>query len=98
MPYGFNSVSGQQLASNLRQFPIRFSGITGPGQSRWDFSLIKNFKITERFVSQFRAEVFNAMNHPNLGNPTVDPTSASYGVITSQDSPRSWQFALKISF
>ncbi len=98
VPYGFNSVSGQQLASNLRQFPIRFSGITGPGQSRWDFSLIKNFKITERFVSQFRAEVFNAMNHPNLGNPTVDPTSASYGVITSQDSPRSWQFALKISF
>ncbi len=98
VPYGFNSISGQQLASNLRKLPVRFAGITGPGQSRWDFSAIKNFKLNERFVTQFRAEVFNAMNHPNLGNPTLDPTSASYGIITSQDSPRSWQFALRISF
>ncbi|WP_238325877.1 TonB-dependent receptor [Bryobacter aggregatus] len=96
--YGFVVPSGSQLVNNVRTFPLRFSGITGPGQSRWDFSAIKNFRLGERFVTQFRAEVFNAMNHPNLANPNTDPTSTSFGVITGQDSPRSWQFALKISF
>jgi hypothetical protein len=98
--YGFNTNAAQQLdtASQLRTFPIRFSGIRGPGQDRLDLSLFKNFRMTERFVTQFRAEAYNALNHPNLGNPNADPTNAAYGQITSQDSPRGWQFALKISF
>ncbi|MBL8236767.1 MAG: carboxypeptidase regulatory-like domain-containing protein [Bryobacterales bacterium] len=95
---GFNRVVAQQLASNLRTFPIRFSGVRGPTQDRWDFSLIKNFQITERWNTQFRAETFNAMNHPNLSDPNTDPTSSAFGTITGQDSPRSWQMSLKITF
>jgi hypothetical protein len=95
---GFVTVAGQQLASNVRTFPIRFSGIRGPNQDRWDLGMIKNFRISERWVTQFRAEAFNAMNHPNLSNPNTDPTSANWGIITGQDSPRSWQMALKITF
>lgn len=95
---GFVTVAGQQLASNVRAFPIRFSGVRGPNQDRWDFGMIKNFRLGERFVTQFRAEAFNAMNHPNLSNPNTDPTSANFGLITGQDSPRSWQMALKVTF
>jgi hypothetical protein len=95
---GFNRVVAQQLASNIRTFPLRFSGVRGPTQDRWDFSLIKNFRFTERWNAQFRAETFNAMNHPNLANPNTDPTSSAFGTITGQDSPRSWQMSLKILF
>ncbi|HYZ87386.1 MAG TPA: TonB-dependent receptor [Bryobacteraceae bacterium] len=98
--YGFNTSAAQQLDTNsqLRTFPLRFSGIRGPGQDRLDLSLFKNFRMTERITTQFRAEAYNALNHPNLGNPNADPTNAAYGTITSQDSPRSWQFALRVSF
>jgi hypothetical protein len=95
---GFNRIAGQQLASNLRTLPIRFSGVRGPNQDRWDFSLIKNFKIKERFTTQFRAETFNAWNHPNLFGPNTDPTSGNFGVITAQDATRSWQGALRVTF
>ena len=61
-------------------------------------SIYKVFKPTEQVAVQFRAEAFNAMNHPNLYDPNTDPTSASWGVITGQDTPRSWQLALKIVF
>jgi hypothetical protein len=95
---GFERNNARQLASNLRTFPIRFSGVRGPTQDRWDFSLIKNFRITERWNTQFRAETFNAMNHPNLSNPNTDPTSSAFGAITGQDAPRSWQLSLKVTW
>ncbi|MBI2688105.1 MAG: TonB-dependent receptor [Acidobacteria bacterium] len=95
---GFNRNAAQQLASNLRTFPLRFNGVRGPNQDRWDFSLIKNFRITERWNTQFRAETFNAMNHPNLADPNTDPTSSTFGTITGQDPPRSWQMSLKVTF
>jgi hypothetical protein len=38
------------------------------------------------------------MNHPNLSNPNTDPTNANFGIITGQDSPRTWQMALKVTF
>src|SRR6266853_168729 len=50
-----------------------------------DASISKAFKFKERLTAQFRAEVFNALNHPNFVNPfggpggnaaTLDPTAA----------------------
>ncbi|MBI3281024.1 MAG: carboxypeptidase regulatory-like domain-containing protein [Acidobacteria bacterium] len=95
---GFNRNSAQQLASNIRTFPLRFGGIRADGQSRWDFSAIKNFHITEGVRMQFRAETFNAWNHPNLNAPQMSPTNSAFGRITGQDQTRSWQFALKLDF
>jgi carboxypeptidase family protein/TonB-dependent receptor-like protein len=34
-----------------------------------DLSIFKNFKFTERFSAQFRAEFFNLFNHPIIANP-----------------------------
>jgi hypothetical protein len=52
---GFNRVAQQQLASNIRTFPLRFSGLRGDGQDSWDFSIVKNFAISEEVRAQFRA-------------------------------------------
>jgi hypothetical protein len=95
---GFERNNALQLASNLRRFPIRFNGIRGPIQARWDFGLIKNFAITERWKLQFRAETFNVANYANLSNPNTTVTSGAFGTITGQDPPRSWQGALKLTF
>jgi hypothetical protein len=95
---GFNRNSAQQLSNNIRTFPLRFSGVRGDGQARWDFSAIKNFRVHERARLQFRAECYNAWNHPNLSTPTTSVTSSSFGRITSQNAPRSWQGALKLTF
>ena len=95
---GFERNNALQLASNLRRFPIRFNGIRGPIQARWDAGLIKNFAITERWKLQFRAETFNLANYANLSNPNTAVTSGAFGTITGQDPPRSWPGALKLSF
>jgi hypothetical protein len=42
------------------------------GYSFWniDFSVAKTHTITERFSAEFRAQIFNLLNHPLLGDPT----------------------------
>jgi outer membrane receptor protein involved in Fe transport len=96
---GFNKVSAQQLANNIQTFPIRFSGIRSDGQSTWNFSLFKDFRIAEKAKAQFRAEVYNSMNHPSFDVPNTSPTNSSFGTVTAVVSePRNWQFALKLSF
>ena len=40
-----------------------------PGFRRLDFSMFKNFKLSERFTLQFRSEFFNIFNHPNFNAP-----------------------------
>jgi hypothetical protein len=43
---GFNRNAAQQLASNVRSFPLRFSGLRADDQQRWDFSLSKSSTST----------------------------------------------------
>jgi hypothetical protein len=94
---GFNTNSAQQLSSNVRTFPLRLSGVRTDGRATWDFSLIKNVEIAATTL-QFRAEVYNAWNHPNFNNPNNSPTSTAFGRITSAGDARSWQFSLKLKF
>ncbi len=95
---GFNRNSSQTLSNNIRVSPLRFSSIRGDGQARWDFSLIKHFRVTEKATMDFRAEVLNAWNHPNLVTPNTTPTNSAFGTITNQDVTRSWTFSLKLWF
>jgi hypothetical protein len=96
---GFNKNSAQQLANNIRTFPLRFSGIRGDGQTIWNFSLLRNYSIGEHLKMQFRAEAYNAFNHPVFDLPSTSVTSSAFGTVTSSISePRGFQFALKIVF
>jgi hypothetical protein len=47
----------------------------GPGVSRADFSVAKNFHITERINMQFRMDAFNLFNHPQYNNPNNGNTN-----------------------
>lgn len=77
--------------------------VLAPGQDDWDMSLAKMTKvggIREGANLEFRAEFFNAFNHPQFSLPATGVRSAStYGQITSSTvNPRVVQFALKYSF
>ncbi len=41
----------------------------GPGLAKFDFSAFKNIPVSERFSMQFRAEIFNILNHPTFNAP-----------------------------
>ncbi len=60
----------------------------GPGIQMADLSLFKQFKFTERWQLQFRAEFFNAFNHPNFANPSADLGSlGSFGKVSNTIAP-----------
>ena len=70
----------------------------GPKYVNFDFSLFKEFPISERAGKvQFRSEFFNLFNHPNFFNPNSTVGSA-LGQITGAHDPRFIQFALKWLF
>ncbi len=84
---------GQSDYSPLGGSPTQFYG---PGFRRLDFSLFKNFRITEKTHLEFRAEAFNLTNTANFSPPgfagngttaapgSLDYTSpASFGKINS---------------
>jgi hypothetical protein len=75
--------------------------VRGPGQANTDLSLIKQFPVPawDRARLELRAEFFNALNHPQFGNPNLTFGSASFGqILTSSVNPRVVQFALKLTF
>ena len=86
----------------------------GPGFHRFDFSLFKSIKFTERVNAQFRSEFFNILNHPNFNAPgfggngvvsvsnSLNFNNSNFGEIGStRDAPydaRQIQFALKLYY
>ena len=76
--------------------------LIGPGLATWDFSLLKDTTIRERTRVQFRAELFNLLNHANFNTPnavvfTPSGVSPTAGVITATStSSRQIQFGLKL--
>lgn len=72
--------------------------LRGPGVKNWDIGIFKMFSITERHRIQFRAELFNAFNLVNFGNPTTDFSAATFGRIVSAATSRQIQLGLKYNF
>lgn len=76
--------------------------VNGPGQFNIDLSIIRNIPIRwskEGSSLQFRADFFNALNHPQFSNPNTNYGSASFGIISSTAvNPRVVQLAVKVVF
>jgi hypothetical protein len=83
---------------------LGFDAIRGPGHNNVDLAILKNFVFSERAKVEFRAEAFNAFNHPQFqGNEDTgglgnNLNSGNFGVITSAYDPREFQLALKVIF
>jgi hypothetical protein len=71
-----------------------------PGQNEWDIAIFKNFRTKGTSFVQFRAEVFNLFNHPNLSAINRDPTNQNtFGRITGKDDARrDIQLSLRFQF
>jgi hypothetical protein len=79
--------------------------IAGPGFHNTDVSLRKDTAVAERIHLQFRVELFNALNHPNFGQPGNVFATPGFGRITSTRFPtgesgssRQVQLGLKLMF
>jgi hypothetical protein len=76
--------------------------VDGPGQANVDIAVSKHFGLnwpTESGTLQFRAEFYNALNHPQFANPDSNFTSPTFGLISSTAvNPRVGQLALKLTF
>lgn len=86
--------------------------VRGPGSVNFDFSVFKEFKVTERYKVQFRSEYFNLTNTPTffLGGPGSSPltcrgtpgatcTNTDFGVLSSGTATgRQAQLGLKLLF
>ena len=74
------------------------NAIIGPDLEEFDFSLQKDIVLKEPVRLQFRAEVYNLLNHPNFNIPNRIAFTPNFGSISSAQDSRQLQFALKLSF
>jgi len=74
----------------------------GPHQANFDVSLAKSTRVgglSEAASVEFRAEFFNAFNHPQFANPGTTVGTPSFGKIQATSvAPRLIQFGLKYIF
>ena len=76
------------------------NAIYNPGFNNWNLGVFKKFAINEHMGFQFRAEAFNAMNHPNWSSVNRNPTNLNtFGRVTGKtDDVRNLQLSLRFYF
>jgi len=72
--------------------------IRGPGLWNIDFSLAKNFKLTERAQLQIRTDMFDALNHTNYSGLITAITNPRFGQLTSTLGARTIQLNARLSW
>nr|MCU0228651.1 TonB-dependent receptor [Bryobacterales bacterium] len=65
-------------------------------QFGWDFSALKDFRIVEKMILQFRFEAFQFTNTPRFGQANGVVGTNAFGQITGAATPRNLQFGLKL--
>jgi hypothetical protein len=99
------SLQGADFIGNLER-----NTLIGPRFFDLDVAMAKTTRVRENISMEFRTEVFNLFNHPNLGLPGqflftgVDqngngiPNPNAGRITTTVSSARQLQFALKVLF
>jgi hypothetical protein len=88
--------------------------LRSPWFSDWDIALFKSIPVGGKHRLQLRAEFFNFLNHPNLGDPnnvtgggptsatnggvSIDPRSSSFGRVLVKTNERNVQLGVKFTF
>lgn len=68
-PFAFRPVTDARFGT------AGFHSLRGPGIFNLDAGLFREFRITERWNLQFRAEAFNATNTPHFANPGANASN-----------------------
>ena len=106
-PYFNPALFSVETVGTLGNAPRRF--FAGPGLNNWDLAILKDTHLAESLNLEFRAEMFNAFNHTQFGQPdgnisdtfTIDPKTllvSGFGTIHSANPPRIMQLSLKLLF
>ena len=72
--------------------------LRNPGTFGWDMTMSRWQPIKERMRLQFRADMYDWLNHPNLGSPSASISSSTFGRITSKSGNRTITMALRLEF
>jgi hypothetical protein len=86
LPCGPSNVCNNPAPTGFGNVPR--NSYRGPDYFNTDFSLRKNFRVTERMALQLGANAYNVLNHPNFQNP-INSTAfgPSFGTILQTTSP-----------
>ena len=104
---GFNPLTSAPLGNH--PLPIgRFGNsqvgsVEGPGLFNLSSGLSKAFLVTDRFKVKAEATFTNVLNHTNLGDPNMNLSSPSFGLISSAiasdfGGARTGQISLRAEF
>lgn len=97
-PNGWANPASFAAAPDSRRGTCGVGTIEGPGAQTWDFSLRRNFGLTEKFKLRFQADIFNAFNRTNFRDLESNRSAAAFGTISTAGPPRNIQFGLKLIF
>lgn len=93
----FNPAAFQQTPSfQFGDAPRYFPHLRAPGYNDTDLAIQKWFTIRENYRIQFRAEMFNFVNHPNFTSPDAGFGDKTFGQSSNTMGPRQVQLAIKI--
>jgi hypothetical protein len=94
-----SKIFSQPAKGTFNQQPGIRNPLHNPGFQNWNLGLYKKFAITERTGFQFRAQAFDAFNHPNWSGADFNPTSATFGKVTGKTNDvRNLQLSLRYYF
>ena len=75
-----NPPTDPSTGNPARQGDVGRNALRGFGAAQWDFAVHREFPIRESMKLQFRAEMFNVLNHPNFAPPDGVLDSAPFGL------------------
>ncbi|HXN23717.1 MAG TPA: TonB-dependent receptor [Candidatus Dormibacteraeota bacterium] len=90
----------QDFGTVVWRQPTRWAHARNDRVNEVNLAIMKNFKPTEGTKIQFRAEMFNAFNHPRFGELHTSPYDNDFGKMNpvQLNQARIIQLALKIYF
>jgi hypothetical protein len=83
-PAAFVSPPTDSNGNALREGNLGRNALRGFGASQLDLAVRREFLIHESLKLQFRAEMFNALNHPNFAPPIQDISNTSQFGLSTQ--------------
>jgi hypothetical protein len=81
-PAAFTAPPIDLATGNFLQGNLGRNALRGFGAVQWDFAVHRDIPIHESLKLQFRAEMFNILNHPNFGPPVGTLSDPQFGMST----------------